>query len=275
MDGSAPALAGGMTRRRVWGWLLLVPLLAALPYRPVLGAPEVIAVPAASGGPQLVWFDRPAAPWAAVILFPGGNGKIGIAADASIRNTGNFLVRTRQTWLAQGVAVLIPDVPNGWDDLLNRRSTTDYATDVAALVRLARERTRAPVWLVGTSNGTIAAAAGAARLTRGEIAGVVLSSSVTRLGRQARQSETVFSVPLGDINVPVLIVAHQDDTCVATPPTDAERLRAALRATPRGEVVMATGGLPPTSAPCEARSAHGFLGIETEVVARITGWMRR
>jgi hypothetical protein len=39
--------------------------------------------------------------------------------------------------------------------------------------------------------------------------------------------------------------------------------------------MLFSGGSPPISDPCEARSAHGFLGLEAEVIGQIAGWMRR
>ena len=35
-----------------------------------------------------------------------------------------------------------------------------------------------------------------------------------------------------------------------------------------------TGGLPPISPPCEAMAEHGFYGIEDQVVAQISGWIK-
>jgi hypothetical protein len=35
-----------------------------------------------------------------------------------------------------------------------------------------------------------------------------------------------------------------------------------------------SGGLPPKSRPCEARSAHGYFGVEAETIQRIADWMK-
>ncbi len=117
-------------------------------------------------------------------------------------------------------------------------------------------------------------AVGAPQFTHGEIAGAVFTSSLTRPGAQAEMSDTVFGAPLAAINVPALVVAHQDDGCRLTPPADAEQIRAALSASPRREVMRFSGGAPPRSQPCEALSQHGYLGIEADVVARIAAWMQ-
>jgi hypothetical protein len=38
--------------------------------------------------------------------------------------------------------------------------------------------------------------------------------------------------------------------------------------------VTVRGGGPARSAPCEARSAHGFVGVERETVAAMLEWLR-
>ena len=259
---------------------LLALLLASALAPPLRAAPATTDLPSAFGGTVRVWHDAPANPWATVILFAGGEGKLGLGTDTGIRTLGgNFLVRTRQSWLAQGLAVIIPDAPDSVSALRDERARPEHAADIAAMVRLARQlHPAAPVWLVGTSNGSISAANGAAALSagpRGQLAGLVLTSSVSRRARQGQQSATVLSIPLGAIAVPTLVVAHQHDECANSPPDEALRIRAMLTAAPRTDLVLVDGGLPATSAPCEARAAHGFLGIENDVIARITTWMRR
>ncbi len=48
----------------------------------------------------------------------------------------------------------------------------------------------------------------------------------------------------------------------------------ALTRAPRKDVVVMDGGLPAQSEPCEALSAHGYLGIEAQVVGTIVRWIR-
>ena len=94
------------------------------------------------------------------------------------------------------------------------------------------------------------------------------------MGGRAQATDTVFGAQLSAINVPALVVAHDQDGCGVTPPSDAPRLRAALTGSPRTEVMLFTGGSPPRSAACEAMAQHGFLGIEQDVITRIAAWMR-
>ena len=39
-------------------------------------------------------------------------------------------------------------------------------------------------------------------------------------------------------------------------------------------VIGYAGGLPPRSAPCEARAAHGYFGIEERVIDDIGAWIK-
>jgi len=239
-----------------------------------LAAGTTVDLPASGGAKERVLYLPAGNASAALIMFPGGNGIVKLGPDGSFGAGGNFLVRTREEWVKQGMSVAIPDVPTNRSDLFNYRTTPDYADDVAKIIAYVRTQTKAPIWLVGTSQGTNAAAGAASRLTHGEIAGVVLTSTLTREGGKPQFKETVFKANLAAINVPVLILSHTGDACDLTPPGDAERIKSALKSSPKVEIVMVSGGLPPQSPPCEARAQHGFLGIEPEVVARIAGWIK-
>jgi dienelactone hydrolase len=111
-------------------------------------------------------------------------------------------------------------------------------------------------------------------MTKGEIAGVVLTSTLTRPGGKPEFKETVFAANLAAINVPVLILSHTGDQCNLTPPADDTNVKTALKSSPKVEVQMVSGGLPPISPACEAKAEHGFYGIEDQVVAQISGWIK-
>jgi dienelactone hydrolase len=237
-------------------------------------AAATVDLPTSGGGSERVLYLQQGNPAAALVMFPGGNGVVKLGSDGQFGAGGNFLVRTRDEFLKQGVAVAIPDVPSSRSELYNYRTTADYAGDIAKIVAYVRTQTKAPIWLVGTSQGTNAAVGAASRMTHGEIAGVVLTSTLTRQGGKPQLKETIFDANLAAINVPVLILSHTGDKCDLTPPGDAERVKAALKSSPKVEIVMVSGGQPARSPPCEAFSEHGFLGIEPEVVARISAWIK-
>ena len=116
-----------------------------------------------------------------------------------------------------------------------------------------------PVWLVGTSMGTVSAASAAARLGgNGGPDGLVLTSTVMRQGRE--RPESVGDVRLKDIRVPTLVVHHRQDTCRATLYADTPALLRDLASAPRRELLTFDGGAPPQSGPCDARAPHGYFG---------------
>jgi len=70
---------------------------------------------------------------------------------------------------------------------------------------------------------------GAAHAQPGQLAGVVLTESVTRLGGS---HETVFDADPAGVQVPALVVANREDACDVAPPTDARRLSAPRKTRP-------------------------------------------
>jgi hypothetical protein len=126
-----------------------------------------------------------------------------------------------------------------------------------------------PVWLVGTSRGTLSAAAAAAALEPSQLAGIVLTSSVTN-GRDA----SVTDVDLARIRVPVLVVHHRDDACRSCNPREAPRIVEALKNAPAKRFILLTGGGGASGPWCEALHFHGYIGMEREAVDAITAWMR-
>lgn len=249
--------------------LLLVAPAGAQPVGPV-----VIDVALEKGHSLRLLYQAPARPTALAVLFPGGAGRINIDGKGNIAFKGNFLVRSRARWHAAGIATATLDAPTYTRDLLGQRQDADYARAIRAVVLRLRQQTTAPIWLVGTSAGTVGAAAAAAAIPPGEIAGLVLTSPITISSSNLRSRETVFGADLAKIGVPVLIVGHVADACEFTPANQAARLRAKLTAAPKVGILTMTGGAPPTDPnPCEAFTPHGFLGIEKETVQSITAQM--
>ena len=90
---------------------------------------------------------RPSSPVASVILMPGGDGLINAGPNGQInRSIGNQLVRTRNAYLARGLAVLVANAD----------------IDLARAVQFMGE-IKKPVTVIATSRGTIRTAEGIAR----------------------------------------------------------------------------------------------------------------
>ena len=235
--------------------------------RPAIAQDVVFDIPLDDGRSQRALFSSPANPTATLVMFAGGEGTVEITDSGKIDGyLGNFLLRTQPLWLEQSFAVEVLAAPNNVS-LVGERHTEAYAEAVGRAVDFARSKVTAPIWLVGTSAGTIGAANAASRLT-GKIAGLVLTSSVTR-----SSVETVFDVDLAAIAVPVLIVANENDACPGTPPANAPRIAAALERSPRKEVIYVRSDQI-RSPVCESFSPHGFLGVEADVAQRIGSWIR-
>ena len=258
----------------------LLVLILALPAGLALTAParaaepELRTIPTRRGVTTSFLLLRPSGPpAAAVILFAGGDGNLGLTAEGIGQQQGNFLVRTRMRWVQEGFLVAMPDVPSDRKSgLWNFRTTAEHAADVRMVIAALREIAPVPVWLVGHSMGTLSAANAAARLREGGPDGIVLTSSVTETSKITH--EAVRHAGLDDVRVPALVVHHKDDGCRFSPYSGAEAVRRALKRAPARELMAFEGGSPPISGPCDAKAPHGYLGIEEEVVSAIGAWIR-
>jgi hypothetical protein len=149
------------------------------------------------------------------------------------------------------------------------RLGNNHATDIdSVIVELRKRFTGVPLFLIGTSRGTISAASLAARF-KDKIAGVVLTATMFRqTGRRSQEPGPGLSgFDFATIEIPLLLVHHISDQCSVTPYGDAARL------SEKYPLISVFGGAPPQSSPCEALSQHGFLGKEPETVEQIVNWM--
>ncbi|WP_315830815.1 alpha/beta hydrolase [Bradyrhizobium prioriisuperbiae] len=230
---------------------------------------RTIDLPLADGLTQRVLYAAPAHPRATVVMLPGGAGDVGLDDDGDLRHGHNFVVRTRALWVARGYAVVIPDTIDR-TNLRGLRSSPQYAALVGDLARFAAVQAKAPVFLLGTSQGSIAAMNGAAHAPAGLIAGVILTESVSRMGGS---HETVFSASPEAVRVPALVVANRDDRCDVARPEDAPRIAAAMTASPKVDVLYVSGGIDRSRRDCGSLTPHGYYGIEAEVIDGIGRWI--
>lgn len=230
---------------------------------------RVMTIPLRAGGSVRAILSSPAQPEATIIMFPGGTGDIGLGQDGRIQHGDNFVVRTRGAWNRQGYAVLIPDTVDHLT-LRGLRSSAHYAHLVKTLITFIHKQRSGPVLLLGTSQGAIAAVNGAAQAAPGDIAGVVLTESVSIMGGSG---ETIFSAHPEKIQAPVLIVANRDDRCNVAPPQDAKRIGAAMAGSHEVTVLKVAGGTTRSRKNCGSLTPHGYFGIEAEVVTKISAWL--
>ena len=202
---------------------------------------------------------------AAAILFAGGDGDIGIDVENKTVGSDNFLVRGRSLFSKNGFLTLTPDLPSDMDGVKNDRGNTDYRTDISFLVKQIRKQMSKPIWLVGTSRGSITLSYHAAAL---EIQGVALTATVT-----SGNHDTVFGGYLEKIKVPALIVHHENDLCVSSPAEGVKEIMGALIHSPKKKLLLFREGESGGSNDCGPILPHGFLGIENKVIGTMSDWM--
>ena len=212
---------------------------------------------------------------AIAVLFPGSGGTIQPRTEGGQPkfSGGNFLVRSRAEFVKRGVIAAILDAPSdqqgGWGMGDEFRLGGDHFTDISVVVAdLNRRLPGLPVFLIGTSRGSISAAALGARFGE-RIAGVVLTASMFRQnGRKSKEPGIGLSrFDFSTIKAPILLAHHVSDQCETTPYSEAARLAE------KYPLITVWGGSPPQSGPCDAFSQHGFLGKESETVEQIVNWM--
>lgn len=228
----------------------------------------------------------PDKPQALVIAFPGGTGSLALNGSTAMYTTNwlgqyGLLTRYRNGFFKRDVALIAMDAPNGKDmTAQDRVSAVDGAKAMLDLVRKqARLPSSLPVWAVGTSTGTISAAALAIQFP-GTINGIVLGSAVTRPTAafkdwKDQNAQGVASMAVGKFDRPVLVLGAKDDKCPFSSPMDAEMLASKFVKSPRREVKVMSGGNPNGDACAEASSSpHDFNTLEDETVDAIVTFMK-
>ena len=210
---------------------------------------------------------------AAAMMLIGGGGNLRLRMEeGQVRfGQGNFLPRARREFIRNGILPVILDNPtdqqsgDGMSDAF--RESAAHVVDMRAVrAELEKRYPGLPVFIVGTSRSTLSAAH-LARWMPGELKGAVLTSSLFYSGTGQRARQVLAAFRWGDVQMPLLLVHHEDDGCAATPYRDAARLAS------RFPLITVRGGKPPESNPCEPLSNHGYFGKEAETVDAIAAWM--
>ena len=255
---------------------LLIPLILSL--AAFAHAQQIVTLSTRPGVTQSYFLARvPQEPRAIAVLFPGSGGLINLRSEnGQIKFGGeNFLVRSRVEFVKRGVIAAIVDAPSdqqsGWGMTDEFRFSEQHFTDMAAVVGDLNKRFPAtPLFLVGTSRGTVSAAALGVRFGQ-QVAGVVLTSTVFRAtGRNSTEPGPELSkFDFATIKIPLLFVHHVSDQCAATPYADAQRL------SDKYPLISVLGGLPPKSGPCDPFNYHGYYGKESDTIEEIVNWMMK
>jgi len=222
-----------------------------------------------------VRLDKPAhAGRASVVLMTGGDGLLSLDATGTITaSTGNFLIRSADLFLRHGLNVMMADAAPAHPTGLNfaTRLGATHAAELQGFINAAVNRWNKPVWVVGTSNGSISTVtAGGFLPALAGLSGVVLTSPVTNL---TPGTQPTFNLFASRIVVPALVVSHQDDHCSFSPPAGAAALFALIPSANKAARTFEHGHSVATD-PCGAFSEHGYAGIEDKVVKTIADFIR-
>lgn len=210
---------------------------------------------------------------ATLVLYSGGGGGYGQISAEGWPTSGNFLIRSASHWARHPFNLVMVGRPSDGIDLENGdiRTGEHHATDNRVLFGAIRQRSALPIWLVGTSMGTISAAAAAIQDKENIVAGLVLTSSITGY-------KIPGAVPKQDVSairVPVLVFHHEHDACKHCQAHEARSMTEKFTRAPIRKVLIVSGGSGATGNPCGAFHHHGYVGMEQEAVDQIAAWIRQ
>jgi pimeloyl-ACP methyl ester carboxylesterase len=206
------------------------------------------------GHNKAIIYHPDAAPVGSAILVVGGTTKLSIVGDGSnLEQNTNFLARTRLDYVNAGFVTALAE------------NSDDLRPLIARLRAVAP-----PVFVIGTSNGTIVTVANATRPGGGGPDGIVLTSTVTRSGQLFSRPATDY--PLQNLTIPVLLVHNTNDSCRVSPPSGVRAVAAKIN--PALVTIVTVSSTNLVGDPCEPFSPHGYLGIEEQTVSQIIDWMK-
>lgn len=211
---------------------------------------------------------------ATLVLFSGGPGGFGrVQPGSPWPRSNNFLIRSAPLFARHPFNVVLMGRASDTRDLdWAARTSAAHLADNLAVLRAVKQRSSAPIWLVGTSRGTVSITAAAINDSEHLVSGLVLTSSIVN----PRVPGSVPTQDLAKVQVPTLVVHHEHDQCRICSPAGVDAILRGLTAAPVKTRRWFTGGEDQaTGDPCEALHTHGYVGIEQQVVDFIAGWVAK
>jgi hypothetical protein len=129
-----------------------------------------------------------------LLLLPGGDASSG-KIIAGKPTSGNFLSRSREHFYATGFNVIVAYRASDLKGLdYGYRTHQKHIAEIERIISFAHKEYGKPVWLVGTSRGSISATAATIALGANQVAGLVLTSSVTSKKEGAISTQNIASM---------------------------------------------------------------------------------
>jgi hypothetical protein len=208
-----------------------------------------VQTPGGDPVPYVLTTSSEARPTYAVILMPGGAGRLSPRMQGDklvLAAAGNFLIRSRAIF-AEG-----PFVAASTD------ATTSPDRILAIVADLERRYPGIATYVIGTSRSTETTMA-LSRPLDGRVAGFVHTSSMN----------AIASLDPRKLKSRHLIVLHKQDACRVTKPSAGMGSHNNYGT----ELIEIEGGKA-TGDDCEASSHHGYNGVERLTIEKIKGWIR-
>lgn len=211
-----------------------------------------------------VWESKEAK--ATLIFIPGGEGQLKLTPDR--KDLGGFYGNTLKplsdpTKTSGLFNVVVFDSPVVLPSAtMGSRATADHMMRIESVVLYYKAKFNKPIWLMGHSNGAVSETE-FYRYLQGKkkenlISGMIYSS--------ARNGATFNS----DTNLPVLFLAHEQDGCAGSTPSNSRRVYEDLKKTDKEktEYVLIKGGSAEAGESCRS-GYHMYYGAAEEAYKAI------
>lgn len=209
---------------------------------------------------------------ATVILLPGRDADLVDVLQGEPTSV-NFMSRTRNIFFNQNLNVIVvyraSDISS--DDFNYSYRETNHIHEVGKVIEFANKKFKKPIWLVGTSKGTVSVVSTAIEFSN-KITGIVLTSTITS---ESDGLVPIKSKAIDTLTMPVLMVHHSKDECPICVPSLAADLFTKFTSATIKKFILITGGFDPTGSPCLPLHWHGYINYEKETVNIISNWIKR
>ncbi len=203
---------------------------------------------------------------AILLVIPGGNGMINLKTkDGKIQHTlrNHLFIRSTAMLHERSIALAMPDVPSDRSKGINVafRKSSEHVDDLRVVLKDLKGRYPKSKIYFATSGGGAVSALFAARSLSRELGGVILAGA---------DSNQLHAYDHSDVKTPVLMMHHVLDSCDSSPIIEAKEIADRYSFT----LIPLSGGIPDIDTdPCNLRTKHGLLGLDSEAVKMIGDWI--